>query len=199
MIIFRFFLCLFVITHSVGLYPNDLKTGSLELAKPYFSPEDRLDNQLIKLINEEQDLIYICVYLFTHRGIAKALIEARKRGVTVEVVVDEASIKTASLLCRLDQASIPVYIWEPDSSYHRKSNAPIMHHKFCVFGSGKVWLGSFNFTYQAARKNQEDAVVIEEAAVATAYAERFNMIKTRSGTPLASYLSLHPQQKRKKG
>src|SRR5436853_390810 len=108
----------------------------------YFSPSDHVADHLITLIEKETKSLQIAVYCFTHRGIADALIDAKVRGVEVEILTDPYTIKAKGPLDKIVDAGIPVYIWVSPGKSMRK---PIMHHKFCVFGCGLVWTGSFNF------------------------------------------------------
>lgn len=164
----------------------------------YFSPEDHVEKRLIDAIHEEKESLYICVYHFTHRGIVTALIDAKKRGVEVEVVVDQFAVKGSSPLHRLNKAGIPVYVWDPYRSKNKKIRRPVMNHKFCVFGTEKVWTGSFNFTYESARLHQENVLVMEDETLAQGYKNQFHTIKHRSCTPLGSFLASHPNKRPKK-
>jgi phosphatidylserine/phosphatidylglycerophosphate/cardiolipin synthase-like enzyme len=163
----------------------------------YFSPEDHLDQKMIHWIEQENKSIVLCVYTFTHRAIVQALVDAKKRGVDVQVIVDRFSIKVSSPLYRLMEAHIPVYVWDPDRPKRLKTHRPLMHNKFVVFGDQKVWTGSFNFTYQASRMHQENAVVINDPKIALTYKEQFYKIKVRSCIPLTTYIASNPKKKPK--
>jgi len=166
-------------------------------AKVYFAPEDALEERLVELIVQEKKFIYVCIYSLTHRRIVDSLIDAHQRGVIVEVLVDPFSVRNDSLLHRLITDSIPVYVWDPVSNRRKRSHRSLMHHKFCVFGQGKVWTGSFNFTYEASRKHLEDVVVIESASLSDVYSTQFHLIKRQAGSDFASYLTTHPKAKKK--
>lgn len=163
-------------------------------ATVYFSPDDQLEKRLIEEIEKESKSIQICVYNFTHRSIADALIQAKRRGVDVEVIVDRFSVKMRAPLHKLVEAQIPVYVWDP--CYRKKtSHRPLMHNKFCVFGGETVWTGSFNFTYEASRIHQENVVVLHDPALAAAFKGQFHTIKVRSCSPLTSYVAIRPKKK----
>lgn len=164
----------------------------------YFSPEDHLEKELIQLINEETKSIHVCIYTLTHRGVIGALIEAKKRGVHIEVIVDRFSIRANSPLHRLVEAMIPIHVWNPGSPRQKRGRRSIMHNKYCVFGDQKVWTGSFNMTYEAARMHQENALVIHDPAVAHAYKNQFYTIKLRSCSPLPAFLASNPHKRPKK-
>ncbi len=160
-------------------------------ATVYFSPEDPLEKRLIELIEKETSSIYVCIYTFSHRPISKALIEAHKRGVEVAVVVDRFSVKPKSSLQNLSEAGIPVYVWDPVK--RKQVQRPLMHNKFCVFGSDTVWTGSFDFN-EVSKLHQENAIVLQNAALASAYKGQFHTIKLRSCIPLTSYMTLKPKR-----
>jgi len=167
-------------------------------ATVYFSPEDHLDKRLIEQIDKETKSIHVCIYTFTHRAIADALVEAKKRGVEVEVIVDRFSVKIKAPLQRLVDAGIPVFVWDPDRHKRKIAQRPLMHNKFCVF-TDKVWTGSFNFTSEASGIHQENALVLQDAALASAYKGQFYTIKLRSCIPLSSYLAMRPKKKMSAG
>ena len=160
----------------------------------YFSPDDHLEKRLIELIHKEKQSIHACVYTFTHRDVIQALIAAKKRGVNVEVIVDRFSIKPTSPLYKLAEASIPVLVWDPDRVRRMKAHRPLMHNKFCIFGNQTLWTGSYNFTYEASRMHQENAIVFRNEVLAEAYKTQFYTIKMRSCIPLSSFIALHPNK-----
>lgn len=170
-----------------------------EHATAYFSSEDPLEKHLINLIDKERKSIHVAIYSFSHRGIGKALIEAKKRGVFVEVVIDRASIKTQTPLQKMVDAGIPVYVWEPARDHLQKSHRPLMHHKYCLFGDEAIWTGSFNFTYEACRSHQENVVVLRDAALNAAFKEKFNTMKLKSCLPYTSYCVVHAKSLNMRG
>lgn len=166
-------------------------------ATVYFSPEDQLAKRLIEEVHKEQKNLLVCVYAFTHRGIANALIDAKKRGVEVEVMVDRFSVKAGTPLHKIAEAGIPVHVWNPDPLKRQKSHRPLMHHKFCIFGSNKIWTGSFNFTYDANNHHRENVIVMESEPLASAFKGEFHLMKLKSCIPLNSYVAVHPSKKSK--
>jgi len=162
----------------------------------YFSPDDQVEKRLISMIEKEQKSVHVAIYCMTHRGIANALIEAKRRGVFVEVIVDRFSVKIKGPLQKMADAGILVSVWDPDPLRRKKAHRPLMHNKFCVFGDETVWTGSFNFTYEASRMHQENAVVLRDPALATAFKNQFINIKMRSCVPLGSYIAAHPRRGR---
>lgn len=163
----------------------------------YFSPQDRLDRELIALIEREQESIQIAVYCFTHREIAAALQQAKKRGVVVELVVDPFSLKARSPLALLAAEGVDLFVWEYPTGKARERK-PLMHDKFCVFGQGIVWTGSFNFTREGALKNRENAVVLQDESVCKRYREEFAKIRDFHSVKFPVYAQRVANKKMKK-
>ena len=158
-------------------------------ATVYFSPEDHVEERLISLIEKEKKSIYIAVYSLSHRKIAAALIDAKKRGVDVEIIVDRFSVKVKSPLMQMSQQGIPIYVWDSDPERKKKAHRPLMHNKFCVFGNELVWTGSFNWTYEASRNHEENVVVFRDPVLAGAFKNQFSNIQFKSCIPLTSYIA----------
>lgn len=160
-----------------------------------FSPEDQVDDKLISLISAEKKSVRAAVYCLMHRGIAKALIDAHKRGVKVEVIVDPYSIKSRSPVNKMGAEELSVFVWNPPEHIKESRNGkkvkqkkPLMHDKFCVLGDSTVWTGSFNFTFEGANRNRENVVVLENAQVAAKYLAEFERLKKTGCISLSDYL-----------
>ena len=172
----------------------------------YFSPQDKVDARLIALIESEKTEIRAAVYCLTHRGIIKSLIDARKRGVNVELIVDPFTIKAKAPLRRMAQAGIAIYVWDPKpivqvdikEKSKKKERRPLMHNKFCVFGQNTVWTGSFNFTSEASHANQENVVVLKDADAAKRYVDEFERVKDEGCSPFTTYLADRPKKNKGK-
>jgi phosphatidylserine/phosphatidylglycerophosphate/cardiolipin synthase-like enzyme len=175
-----------------------------EEAKPpqvvaYFSPKDKVDAKLISLIEQETGSIKAAVYCLTHRGIIHALVEAKKRGVEVELIIDPFTVKARAPLKRMAQSGMSIFVWDPEQKSmtdRNKLRAPLMHNKFCVFGSqGILWTGSFNFTSEGALSNQENVVVLHDAPQARSFTEQFEQMKTQGCKSLKDYFAIPKKKK----
>jgi len=123
-------------------------TGELEVA---FSPHGGCTALVVKVINSAQHSIRVLAYSFTSAPIARALVEAHKRGVDVRVVVDKSQ-KSARYTSAtfLANAGIPVRI---DFKH------AIAHNKVIVVDGHTVEQGSFNYTKAAENSNAENVLV----------------------------------------
>ncbi|SIT66236.1 MULTISPECIES: phospholipase D-like domain-containing protein [Burkholderiaceae] len=138
----------------------------------YFSPDGGAGAAAAALIDGAKRRVWLAGYAFTSPDIAKALRNARVRGVQVRVVLDKSNeTGKYSGATYLANAGIDVRI---DSRY------PIMHHKFIVVDD-VVAFGSMNFTRAGDRKNAENFNVFRGApALASAYAAEFDRLYAES-------------------
>jgi phosphatidylserine/phosphatidylglycerophosphate/cardiolipin synthase-like enzyme len=105
--------------------------------------------------------VRVQAYSFTSAPIAKALVDASKRGVHVEVILDRSNrTERYSGLTFLVHADIPTSV---DSKH------AIAHNKVIVIDDETVITGSFNFTKAAQEHNAENLLVIHDAALAAKY------------------------------
>ena len=107
----------------------------------------------------------IQAYSFTSAPIAKALVNAFKKGIKVEVILDKSQrgerYTSATFLMN---AMIPTYI---DSKH------AIAHNKIMIIDRETVITGSFNFTKAAEEKNAENLLIMRNKELARIYLENW--------------------------
>lgn len=130
--------------------PNTVQaTGTIEVA---FSPNGGSADLIIKTIGEAKKTIKVQAYSFTNADIAKALLDAAKRGVNVRVVLDKSQeTEKYTSATFLANAGVPVRI---DDDF------AIAHSKIMILDEENVITGSFNFTKAAEKSNAENVLVI---------------------------------------
>lgn len=145
--------------------------GSLAgAAEVYFSPDGGAQDQIIKRINLSKSTIDVAVYSFTAPEIAEALANAEKRGVKVRVIRDYSqSSNKNDENGFLEQAGIPVEI-------RSGRGRGIMHDKFAIFDGTRVFTGSYNWTENAEHNNWENAIFLDDSALAATYESEFQKI-----------------------
>jgi len=136
-------------------------------AQVYFSPNGGCTEAIIKEIDAAKSEVLVQAYYFTSAPIGKALIDAHKRGIRVEVILDRSQVKPDGQYCPAKfffDAGIPVYI---DSAHQ------IAHNKIMIIDRATVITGSFNFTRTAEEKNAENLLVIPSKELAAKYLENW--------------------------
>lgn len=134
----------------------------------YFSPSADCENRIVKAIKESKKEIKIAVYSLNNHKIADAMREAKKRGVSLQILTDsiQASQKSSLALRLLNEGF--------DLKLHSKYK--IEHNKFAVFDNALVSTGSFNWTGAAARSNSENCVFLSESDVVKKFSDRFKFL-----------------------
>jgi PLD-like domain len=141
---------------SVVVVPTHAaETFSSARVAVYFSPNGGATEAVVRELNAAQTQVLLQAYSFTSAPIAKALVEASKRGVKILAVLD-ASNQTGkySAATFLHNAGIQPLI---DAEH------AIAHSKVIVIDSATIITGSFNFTKAAEEKNVENLLVIKDA------------------------------------
>ena len=143
-----------------------------------FSPSGTAQANVLDAINSATQSINVAAYSFTSKDIAAALVAAKQRGVTVQVVADKkANGGKYSAVTYLANHGVPVRL---DDHY------AIMHNKFMEIDNKTTESGSFNFTSGANKRNAENALVLwNMPGVASIYLKEFNRLWQES-TPLAA-------------
>jgi phosphatidylserine/phosphatidylglycerophosphate/cardiolipin synthase-like enzyme len=163
-------------------------------SEAYFSPDDRPAERLINLINGTKRKIYGAVYMFTDALIAQALINAKKRGVDVRIIVDNATMDYEyGKGTLLKDNGIDVYVFTPQGK-KGKFGMPLMHNKFALLDN-QLWTGSFNWTKSANQKNQENVILTTNKKVYAKFEKQFEILKGRA-TVAQSYRSGNKQSSR---
>ena len=126
---------------------------------PFSSPENSYQI-LSQYISGLQKSAYIGVYTFTSFDMADRLVEARKRGVEIKVIVDgnPAGDKVDSdIACFLEKNNIPVYL--------HKRGARYMHAKYIVGDNNSVAVMSENFGSDGFVGNRGWGAIVEDSLV----------------------------------
>ena len=121
----------------------------------YFSPRGGATEAVIREVNAATHQILVQAYSFTSAPIAKALVDAHKRGVQILAVLDTSN-QTA-------QYSAATFLHNAGMQPLIDDKHAIAHSKVMVIDSVTIITGSFNFTKAAEEKNAENLLVITDA------------------------------------
>lgn len=134
------------------LHRNFLVGG--QTAEVWFLPDDpEALHRIQALINAAKKTIRIAMYTWTRMDLAQAVVQAAKRGVKVEVVIDHYSGRGCGSKVSnfLKKQGIPVYF---------NQNKALLHHKFLYIDHHTLVNGSANWTKAAFRQNDDCFVVL---------------------------------------
>jgi phosphatidylserine/phosphatidylglycerophosphate/cardiolipin synthase-like enzyme len=152
--------------HAVDLVLHDAPVSV------YFFPDGGATQAIVREIDHATLDVRVQAYSFTSAPIAKALVDAHKRGVSVEVILDKSQrTEKYSGATFLANSRIPVYI---DAAH------AIAHNKVIIIDRQTVITGSFNFTKAAEEWNAENLLVIRSRELAKIYAENWQRHREHS-------------------
>jgi phosphatidylserine/phosphatidylglycerophosphate/cardiolipin synthase-like enzyme len=139
----------------------------------YFSPKGGGEHAMLDELKRAQSSVLVLAYSFTSTPVAKALGEAKDRGVDVQVILDKSHRKARySVINYLQSHGIPVFIDVPHA---------IAHNKVMIIDGRHVITGSYNFTSAAEKRNTENLLFIKnEPRVARIYAEEWQRLRSKS-------------------
>ena len=134
----------------------------------FFSPapltQESIRDEIIKRINLSVKSIDIAIYNFTAGTIAQALLDAKKRGVRIRIILDKMQINKRGTKGRSE------YGFLVDNGFNPKvlggiERSGIMHNKIAIYDGLVVQTGSYNWSDNAEDNSWENAVFIDDASV----------------------------------
>jgi hypothetical protein len=138
---------------------NDLITNGTEIKQ-----------RIISEVNNAKQCIYVAMAYFTDRDIAMAIVEAKNRNVTVDIILSSnAQNETVKLM--LKGASISVHAFDTGDA------RGIMHHKFCLIDNKISINGSYNYSVNASNNNVENIQVSYDIAIYSQFLSEFERLK----------------------
>jgi phosphatidylserine/phosphatidylglycerophosphate/cardiolipin synthase-like enzyme len=129
------------------------KMGHIPSVGAHFSPKGSCQEALVKELQGARREILVQAYSFTNKAITEALVEAKKRGVHVLILLDRSNEveKYSDLHIVMEQNLDPLI----DAEH------PIAHNKIMIIDQKTIVTGSYNFTHQAEAENAENMLIIK--------------------------------------
>jgi phosphatidylserine/phosphatidylglycerophosphate/cardiolipin synthase-like enzyme len=132
----------------------------------YFSPNGGATDAVVNALDQATNAVLVQAYSFTSAPIAKALVDAHRRGVKVQVILDHSQrTEKYSEADFLKNSGIPTLI---DAQH------PVAHNKIMIIDDYLILTGSFNFTRATEEHNAENLLVINDAVPAKRYIENWH-------------------------
>ena len=160
--------CLFHMTYAINssTTPLSLKyNGTIDVA---FSPNGGVTNLVLQTINQSHSSILVEAYSFTSKEIATALVNAKKRGVMIKIILDKSQVNKGKY-------SSAKFFANQGFNLHIDTKHQIFHNKVMIIDDNTIITGSFNFTNAAEKKNAENLLVLHSTTeLAKIYTNEFN-------------------------
>jgi len=151
-----------VILAIVVLISAGVHAASVYFRKPivpkevevFFSPKGGCTDAVVRELRHAQRSVWVQAYSFTNPDIAKGLVDAKKRGLDVKMILDKSQLSEKYTEADFTaHAGIPTWI---DAQH------AIAHNKVMIIDGDTVITGSFNFTRQAEDHNAENLLIIHK-------------------------------------
>ena len=123
----------------------------------YFFPNAANEEKVVSMLRTCKKTLDIAIFSLTLDSIAEAIL-----------IADDECAKNKGSNVKLI-ASVGVPVKTDNAVYH-------MHHKFAVLDESVVIMGSFNWTGQAVKYNQENIFFYEDKNIASQYAQEFERL-----------------------
>jgi len=135
----------------------------------YFSPDDGVAQHVVDLVNSADQNIYFLAYSFTSDEIAQAMLQRMKAGVEVRGVMDESQYKS--------NAGTEYDVLRKAGADIRLDTIPgLLHHKVIIVDGKAVAFGSYNFSRNAEKINDENLVIVFNPTIAQKFVAEFERI-----------------------
>src|SRR5919109_3438838 len=130
-----------------------------------FSPQGKCSAYILREIEQAKKELLVAVYAFTHDELADALVRARKRGLSVQVILDRDfdADNDKSKGKFLEAQKIPVRRVAAMRPAGLDKENGLMHQKFAVIDRKTVFTGSYNWTHSAESLNDENLLLFRDA------------------------------------
>lgn len=126
---------------------------------------ENIEKKIISEIAKSKKSIYVQIFKFNSKPIARALIEAKNRGLDVRVIIDGTEAKKAKNCAKiLHKAGLSTFVDNKHST---------MHNKVMIIDNNRVITGSFNYTKKADQKNAENILVISGSEISDRYLDHW--------------------------
>jgi phosphatidylserine/phosphatidylglycerophosphate/cardiolipin synthase-like enzyme len=162
--------------------PKNVVIGGGKNVEVYFSPTDGANQAIVNEIDNANTDLSFSLLIHTANETGTAIYNAKRRGVNARGIVNSDTAATGDEYYYLTRNGVPIHLYNDGS---------IFHHKYCIVDATNaasnptLLTGSHNWTATAETKNDENLLVIHDAAVVNIYLQEFEARwkeSTRVGT-----------------
>ena len=132
----------------------------------FFSPRGGCEDAIVAQLKLAKKSIDLQAYSFTNAEIARAVVDAKDRGVKVRVVLDKSN--------ETDHYTAATFLVNHNIKPWIDSEHAIAHNKIIIIDGKTVITGSYNFTRSAETSNAENLLIFNnKPKITEAYTKNF--------------------------
>ncbi|OXA85485.1 phospholipase D-like domain-containing protein [Flavobacterium hercynium] len=128
-----------------------------------------IKHRIISEIVNARQCIYIAMNYFTDRDIAMAIIEAKNRNLTIDIILS-SNAQNEIVKLMLKGAGVSVHAFETGDP------RGVMNHKFCLIDNKISINGSYNYSINASNNNVENIQVSDDIAIYSQFLLEFERL-----------------------
>jgi len=167
------------IAREFGPRSSDANTGNFTVdgvpMAIIFAPENDVIDTILAEVAKAREHIFFMAFSFTRDDLGLAMVDAYRRGVRVSGIFETVGSSTEfSEMKRLFCAGLDV---------SRDGNAGILHHKVIIIDAQTVISGSFNFSDNAVRNNDENLVILRDRDLAAQFLAEYSRLRFEAKSP----------------
>lgn len=134
----------------------------------YFAPEDRAAAEIIEEVDRAAQSIDVMAFSFTSRELAKAMAGRVRQGVAVRALFEKQQAGS--------KYSQDDYLAGQGARVYLDTNQNNMHNKVIVVDAETVITGSYNFSGNAEKNNDENVLILHDPDIAARYTAEFERL-----------------------
>lgn len=146
-----------------------------------FTSQGPIAGTIEQMLLEARVSVDAALYRITNPRLARALAQARNRGLRVRLLVDRNKYQDTAVTRELiTQNSLPFH-----AIYGREREGSKLHHKFAVLDRHIVLTGSYNWTVESEERNFDHMLILRDPSLVLAYEQEFERLWPTDSSGLA--------------
>lgn len=137
----------------------------------YFGPEKAIAPIISRAVARAQNEILFLAFSFTETQIGEAMLGRAEGGVAVRGVFEHVGSNTSFSYFPIKNDSGLTNV-----QVRTDGNPRVMHHKVIIIDRRTVIFGSFNFSDNANRRNDENILIVHDPVFASYFVEEFEAV-----------------------
>lgn len=140
------------------------------MEQAYFS---NIGSRIITYLKNAQSKVSIAMAWFTNNDLFCALLDCLHKNVQVELVLSDDAINYMYYA-----PDFNLFIKAGGTLHIADNRVRFMHNKFCIIDNKIVITGSYNWTYYAESRNEENIIITDIPKLVRCYIEAFSKLVT---------------------
>ncbi len=150
------------------------ETGGVKIEN-YFSPSGGAKQAIQKRLEGAQKSIRVMAFSFTDDDQAKAITDKAKKGVKVQGVFEQRNASGSG-------AEFPTFK-NAGLDVLTDGNCYVLHHKVYIIDDKTVIFGSYNYSSNADKDNDENLLIVDDPNLAKLFNQEFDRVYQQAKNP----------------